>query len=196
MLSRHSLQLWVVVCLLDLGACEPKPSASTGAASSQEDGIAQEDDRGATGLPPAVPAASPKTPTAEQCRSFQGGAPADWVANHAVCETACSEGDMPSCGMVASNLSTGIAGKRNYARAVTLYDKVCASRDAPTACYQLGEMLDDGEHVPRDASRATRAWTAGCEQGDRMSCEALREIRYTLRNVALDHPLDGALNPD
>ncbi len=112
---------------------------------------------------------SPTSAASDPCRSIPSG-DVDLIARHAACEAACSKNDMAACGLAATNYVTGLGAPPDGARALELYEKACASREAPSACLLLGDLLDDGALVARDSERANQAWSSGCAQGDRASC--------------------------
>lgn len=138
-----------------------------------------------TGIAPSGPVAPPRTQRAKQCRDFMGGLAAEMQANHTICVQACDEGDMPSCAIAALGLDTGVMGTRDPRRAIALYEKACASREAPLSCAFLGSMFDDGVYVARDSRAAAGARERGCQQGDQMSCDALNGVRDMRKTVGL-----------
>jgi hypothetical protein len=122
------------------------------------------------------PIAPVRSVPSDPCHTVPNG-DVDLIARHRACEAACDGGDMPACGLAATDLVTGLGAPPDGARAAELYEKACGSSRAPSACLLLGDLYADGVLVTRDDERAKDAWTRGCKDKDRACCTRLEADR-------------------
>jgi hypothetical protein len=102
-------------------------------------------------------------------------------------ERACQAGHAEACFTLGFMAQEGIAGPRDYARAVRLHERACTA-GAQGACHDLAALLIAGAGVPVDAARAGRLLRASCQAGHAQSCRT-GAFLYHYGSVALrpDH---------
>ena len=58
---------------------------------------------------------------------------------------------------------------QDYGRAASYFRAGC-ERGAPMACYNLGDLVDEGLGVPRDRAEATELYRLACDGGADPGC--------------------------
>ena len=78
----------------------------------------------------------------------------------------CTRGDAVGC----FNAAGHYAWRNDFTRAVDLYTKACNAKDGE-ACYELGVLYDEGDHVAFDATRSADFFRRACTLGFARACE-------------------------
>jgi uncharacterized protein len=87
----------------------------------------------------------------------------------ALFEKACTA-EVAHCWALAAALDKGMAGKRDEARARTLFTRSCDSGTEPLACYSLAIMIAGGRGGPANSAEAHRRLDQACKGGVKRAC--------------------------
>ena len=85
-------------------------------------------------------------------------------------------GDLDGCVAVAEYMLEGEGGPADPASARQLLDAACR-HELVDACFMIGTLYRDGEHVEADTRRALTYFTVACGAGAAESCMAAAALR-------------------
>ncbi len=100
-------------------------------------------------------------------------------------ESACSQGDMPSCRYLAYMYQNAIGVSQDYLKAVSLLETACDGGEM-TSCHNLGDMYQFGNGVSQDYPKAFGLFQRACNGGEFHGCDGLGFLYLNGLGIAKD----------
>jgi uncharacterized protein len=107
-------------------------------------------------------------------------------------QSACSQGDMPSCSYLAYMYDFALGVPQNYAKAISLLRKSCEGGVMP-GCHNLANMYESGKGVPQDYQKASTLFQRACTGGEFHACDGLGYLYLNGLGVTKDLPKSDEL---
>jgi len=87
-------------------------------------------------------------------------------------ESACSQGDMPSCRYLAYMYEFAVGAPQDYPKAISLLQTACDGGEL-TGCHNLANMYQFGKGVSQDYNKAFSLFQKSCNGGEVHGCGGL-----------------------
>jgi len=100
-------------------------------------------------------------------------------------DSACSQGDMPSCRYLAYMYENAVGVSKDYLRAISLLQTACDGGEM-TSCHNLADMYQFGEGVSQDYAKAFSLFQRACNGGEFHGCDGLGFLYLNGLSVAKD----------
>jgi hypothetical protein len=102
-------------------------------------------------------------------------------------QSACSQGDMPSCRYLAYMYELPAGVPQDYLKAVSLYQTACDGGEMG-GCHNLADMYEFGKGVSLDYHKAFALFQRACNGGELHGCDGLGYLYLNGMGVAKDLP--------
>jgi TPR repeat protein len=100
-------------------------------------------------------------------------------------QSACSQGDMPSCRYLAYMYEFAVGVPQDYLKSVSLLEKGCDGGEM-TSCNNLANMYRFGKGVPLDNQKASSFFQKSCIGGEAIGCGGLAYMYLSGLGVTKD----------